>query len=91
MKEAPRVTMSSEDAGVPMGADKYWVDAHAKEKKKTNVIVKVPKPKSDSTTGIHWVGYCVGCCGCDVSVAKREEPSETAMHNAKRVPKKPSS
>jgi hypothetical protein len=44
MKTAPRVTMSTEAAGVPMGSDKYWVDPDAKKKKETNVVVKVPKP-----------------------------------------------
>ena len=49
MKKAPWVSMSTETAGVPVGSDKYWVDANAKKKKETNVnvVVKVPKPKAD--------------------------------------------
>ena len=69
------------------------VDVGANKKKKTNVVVKhVPKPKADSTTGLHWVGYCVEGCGCAICVEKRGEPSKTAMHDCKHahVPKKPS-
>ena len=73
---------------MPVGSEKYWVDVDAKKKK--NVGVKLAKPKADSRTSLHLVGYCVEGCGCDVGVAKREEPSKTAMHNLKRVPKKPS-
>ena len=89
MKKAPRVTMPTEAAGVPVGSDKYCVDVDAKKKEKTNVAVKVPKPKADSTTCLHWMGYCVKGCDCDVCVAKRKEPNKTAMHNSKRVPKEP--
>ena len=73
-----------------MGSAEYWVDVHAKKKKKTNVVVKGPKLKADSRTGLHWPGYCVEGCGCDLCVAKREEPSKTAMLNFKRVSNKPS-
>ena len=82
--------MSSEAAGVQAGSETYWVDGDAKKKKNTNVVVNVPKLKPDSRTGLHWLGYCVEGCGCDVCVAKREEPSKTAMLNIKRVSKKPS-
>ena len=32
--------LTTEAAGVPVGFDKYWVDADAKKKKETNVVVK---------------------------------------------------
>ena len=89
-KKAVTFMMSTEAADVPVGSATYWVDANAKKKKTTNVVVKMPKPKPDSRTGLHWPGYCVEGCGCDVCVAKREEPSKTAMLNLKRVSKKPS-
>ena len=60
------------------------------KEKKTNVVDKVPKPKTDSTTGLHWVGYCVEGYSYDVCVAKRKEPNKTPMHNSKRVPSKTS-
>jgi hypothetical protein len=88
-KKAARITMSTEAAGVPEDSKKYWVDVGAKKKKDTNVLVK-SGAKPDSRTGLHWPGYCVEGCGCDVCVAKREEPSKTAMLNLKRVSKKPS-
>ena len=83
-----QLTMSTEADGVSVDSNKYWVDVDAKKKKKTNVVVK-PGPKPESKD-IHWPGYCVEGCGCDVCVAKREEPSKTAMLNLKRVSKKPS-
>ena len=89
-KKAATIMMSTEADVVLVGSETYWVDANAKKKKNTNVVVKVPKPKPDSRTGLHWPGYCVAGCGCDVCVAKREEPSKTAMHNTKRVSNKPS-
>jgi hypothetical protein len=49
-----------------------------------------PKPKADSTTGLKWVGYCIEGCVCATCVAKRAEPSKTAMLDSKRVSKKPS-
>ena len=90
LKKAAAIMMSTEAAGVPVGSAEYWVDANAKKKKKTNVVVKGPKPKADSRTGLHWPGYCVEGCGCDLCVAKLEEPSKTAMLNLKRVSNKPS-
>ena len=87
-KKAVTFMMSTEAADVQVGSATYWVDANAKKKKTTNVVVKVPKPKPDSRTDLHWPGYCVE--GCDVCVAKREEPSKTTMLNLKRVSKKPS-
>ena len=89
-KKAVTFMMSTEAADVPVGSATYWVDADAKKKKESNVVVKVPKLKPDSRTGLHWPGYCLEGCGCDVCVAKREEPSKTAMLNIKRVSKKPS-
>jgi hypothetical protein len=89
-KKAVTFMMSTEAAGVPVGSATYWVDAHGNKKKESNVVVKVAKLKPDSRTGLHWPGYCVAGCGCDVCVAKREEPSKTAMHNTKRVSNKPS-
>ena len=89
-KKAATIMMSTEADGVPVGSETYWVDVNAKKKKNTNVVVKVPKPKPDSRTGLRWPGYCVEGCGCDVCVAKREEPSKTEMLNLKRVSKKPS-
>ena len=88
-KKAARITMSNEAAGVPEDSKKYWVDVGAKKKKDTNVLVK-SGAKPDSRIGLHWPGYCVEGCGCDVCVAKRKEPSKTAMLNLKRVSKKPS-
>ena len=90
LKKVAAITMSTEAAGVPVGSEEYWVDVHATKKKKTNVVVKGPKPKADSRPGLHWPGYCAEGCGCDVCVAKREEPSKTAMLDVKRVSKKPS-
>ena len=89
-KKAATVMMSTEADGVPVGSEIYWVDVNAKKKKNTNVVVKVRKPKPDSRIGLHWPGYCVEGCGCDVCVAKREEPNKTAMLNIKRMSKKPS-
>ena len=89
-KKVVRFLMSTEAADVPMDSRTYWVDANAKKKKSTNVVIKVPKPKPDASTGLHWPGYCVEGCDCHVCVAKREEPSKTAMLNLKRVSKKPS-
>ena len=88
-KTAPRVTMSTEAAGVPVGAPTYWVDTSANKK----IVLKhgpKPKPKADSTTGFKWVGYCIEGCVCATCVAKRAEPSKTEMLDSKRVPKKPS-
>ena len=82
-KKAATVVMSTEDS------NRYWADVDA-QKKKTNVVVKVPKPKADSRAGLHWVGCCVGRCGCDVCVAKRKDPSETAMQSSKCLPMKSS-
>ena len=92
MKTAPRVTMSTEAADVPVDSPTYWVDTSANKKEETNTKILVnhgPKPKSDSTTGFKWVGYCVEGCVCAACVAKRKEPSKTEMHNSKRVSKKP--
>ena len=51
-KKAATIMMSTEAAGVPVGSETYWVDVHAKKKKNTNVVVKVPKLKPDSRTGL---------------------------------------
>ena len=90
LDKAAAITMSTEAPGVPVGSANYWVDANGKKKKKTNILLKGSKPKNDSRTGLHWPGYCVEGCGCDVCVAKLEEPSKTAMLDVKRVSKKPS-
>ena len=90
LNKAAAITMSTEAPGVPVGSANYWVDANGKKKKKTNILLKGSKPKNDSRTGLHWPGYCVEGCGCDVCVAKLEEPSKTAMLDVKRVSKKPS-
>ena len=90
LDKAASITMSTEAAGVPVGSANYWVDAHGKKKKKTNILLKGSKPKADSRTGLHWPGYCVEGCGCDVCVAKSDEPSKTAMRDVKRVSNKPS-
>ena len=91
-KAGPRVSISTEAAGVPVGAQEYWVATSANEKKK--IVLKLgpkPKPQADSTTGLGWVGFCIEGCLCATCVAKRAEPSKTEMHNSKRVSKKPSS
>ena len=95
-KTAPRVTLSTKAAGVPVDAPTYWVDTSETK----NIVIKhgpkvalvfkpkpKPKPQADST----WVGYCIEGCVCATCVAKRAEPSKTEMHNSKRVSKKPSS
>ena len=91
-KAEPRVSISTEAACVPVGAQGYWVATGANEKKK--IVLKLgpkPKPQADSTTGLKWVGFCIEGCLCATCVAKRAEPSKTEMHNSKRVSKKPSS
>ena len=82
--------MSTEAAGVPVGSATYWVDADGNKKKELNVVVKVPKRKPDSRTGLHWPGYCVEGCVCATCVAERLEPSKTQVHHVKRQSNKPS-
>ena len=91
---------STEAAGEPVDAQKYWVDTSEtksiviKHGSKVALVLKPkpkPKPQADSTTGLKWVGFCIEGCLCATCVAKRAEPSKTEMHNSKRVSKKPSS
>ena len=69
--------MSTEAAGVPVGSDKYWVDADANKKKKTNVVIKlkhVPKPKADSTTAS--IGWIIVLKAAVVACARRSVKSQ---------------
>ena len=42
LEKATAIMMSTEAADIPVDSAEYWVDANAKKKKKTNVVVKGP-------------------------------------------------
>ena len=90
-KKDPKLTMSTEAAGVPASSEEYWVDVNAKTEGNIIVVKPGPKPTAKSKD-IHWPGYCLEGCCCDVYAKKREEPRETstAIQHPNRMPKKPS-
>ena len=86
----PKVTISTEVAGVSETSTRYWVDGSGnKSANKIAVKSKQAKPKPESKD-IHWPGYCLVGCSCDARVKKAEEPSKTAMADPSACPRRPS-